>query len=172
MTTTVAEKAEPEWQPSLSARDVVEQRLEPGEPIEAFLRLAATGPAPDSRSGGVLTAAGALTLSGPAVRHMIRSTTIAVTDRRVFFVRTPTPQGVRVEPKKAVRVLSYDTTGRLDPPVAQRRRAAIGIRHRTDAPSGDRRPRPLAGRSASCGRAIDKTRLPEGARDRRELASE
>jgi hypothetical protein len=107
----VADKTEPEKQPSLSARDVVEQRLEAGEPIEAFLRLATTGPAPDSRSGGVLTAAGALTLSGPAVRHMIRSTTIAVTDRRVFFVRTPTPQGVRVEPKKAVRVLSYDTTG-------------------------------------------------------------
>ena len=58
-----------------------------------------------------LGVAGALTLSGPAVRHMLRSTTIAVTDRRVFFVGTPTPSGVRVEPKKAVRVLSYETTG-------------------------------------------------------------
>ena len=54
VTTTVADKVEPESQPSLSARDVVERRLEPGEPIEAFLRLATTGPAPDSRSGGVL----------------------------------------------------------------------------------------------------------------------
>lgn len=94
-----------------SSRELVEERLEPGEPIEAFLRLATSGPAPDSRAGGVLTAAGALTLSGPAVRHMVRSTTIAVTDRRVFFVADAAPVRVRVEPKPAVRVLSYDTTG-------------------------------------------------------------
>jgi hypothetical protein len=94
-----------------SARDLIEERLVPGEPIEAFLRLAERGPAPDSHSGGVLTVAGALTLSGPAVRHMVRSTTIAVTDRRVFFVGRPVEHAVRVEPKPAVRVLSYDTTG-------------------------------------------------------------
>jgi hypothetical protein len=93
-----------------TARDLIEERLEPGEPIEAFLRLAGHGP-PNSRAGGVLAVAGTLTFSGPAVRHMLRSVTIAVTDRRVFFVNRPSPFGVRVEPKKAVRVLSYDTTG-------------------------------------------------------------
>lgn len=94
-----------------TARDLIEERLEPGEPIEAFLRLAGHGPDPGSRAGGVLAAAGTLTFSGPAVRHMLRSVTIAVTDRRVFFVNRPSPFGVRVEPKKAVRVLSYETTG-------------------------------------------------------------
>jgi hypothetical protein len=94
-----------------SSRELVEERLEPGEPIEAFLRLASSGPAPGSRSGGVLTAAGAVSLAGPAVRNLMRSTTIAVTDRRVFFVGGPPPLGVRIEPKRAVRVLSYDTTG-------------------------------------------------------------
>ena len=94
-----------------SARELIEERLEPGEPIEAFLRLASSGPTPGSRSGGVLTAVGALNLAGPAVRSLMRSTTIAVTDRRVFFVGGPAPVGVRIEPKRAVRVLSYDTTG-------------------------------------------------------------
>ena len=107
----MSEEAERRARREPTAREFVEERLEPGEPIEAYLRLASSGPAPNSRSGGLLTAAGALTLSGPAVRHMLRSTTIAVTDRRVFFVRTPTEHGVRVETKKAVRVLSYETTG-------------------------------------------------------------
>jgi len=109
--TRMTKKDERAPQPSPTARDLIEERLERGEPIEAFLRLAAKGPAPDSRSGGLLEVAGALTLSTPAIRHMLRSTTIAVTDRRVFFVGTPTPWGVRVEPKKAVRVLSYETSG-------------------------------------------------------------
>jgi hypothetical protein len=111
VTTPMADTDEPGSPPAPTARDLIEERLEPGEPIEAFLRLAAKGLEPDSRSGGLLGVAGALTLSGPAVRHMLRSTTIAVTDRRVFFVGSPTPSGVRVEPKKAVRVLSYETTG-------------------------------------------------------------
>ena len=111
MITPMTEKDEPGSPPAPTARDLIEERLEPGEPIEAFLRLAAKGPAPDSRSGGLLGWPARSTLSGPAVRHMLRSTTIAVTDRRVFFVGTPSPWGVRVEPKKAVRVLSYETTG-------------------------------------------------------------
>jgi hypothetical protein len=93
------------------ARDLVEERLEPGEPIEAFLRLANSGPARDPRSGGVLTAARALALSPTAARFMVRSSTIAVTDRRVFFVAESGPERVRVEPKRAVRVLSYEIDG-------------------------------------------------------------
>jgi hypothetical protein len=95
-----------------SARELIEQRLEPGEPIEAFLRLADRGPAPDSRSGGVLTAARTLALSPTAARFMLRGSTIAVTDRRVFFVTESDPERVRVEPKRSVRVLSYEVDGR------------------------------------------------------------
>jgi len=94
-----------------TARELVEELLESGEPIEAFLQLAGRGGAPDRRTGGVLSVAGTLSLSGPAVRHMLRTVTVAVTDRRVFFVSRLSPLGVRIEPKKAVRVLSYDTTG-------------------------------------------------------------
>jgi hypothetical protein len=94
-----------------SARELIEQRLEAGEPIEAFLRLADRGPAPDSRSGGVLTAARALALSPTAARFMLRGSTIAVTDRRVFFVAESDPERVRVESKRSVRVLSYEVDG-------------------------------------------------------------
>ena len=97
--------------PEPSARELVEQRLEPGEPIEAFLQLAARGPTPDSRAGGLLHGAATVTLSGPAVRHMMRESTIVVTDRHVFFVTGPGAHQVRVEPKEAVRVLSYETGG-------------------------------------------------------------
>ena len=95
----------------LSPREVVEQRLDPGEPIEAFLRLAARGPAPDARAGGLLTGTATVTFAGAAARHMVRESTIAVTDRRVFFVSGPMPHEVRVVPRRAVRVLSYETSG-------------------------------------------------------------
>ena len=56
MITGVATKDERGSPAPVSARGFVEERLEPGEPIEAFLRLASTGPAPGrlvkiSRSG-------------------------------------------------------------------------------------------------------------------------
>ncbi len=42
---------------------------------------------------------------------MARTAVIAVTDRRVFLVRGATPQGLRIEPRAAVRVLEYDSSG-------------------------------------------------------------
>jgi hypothetical protein len=104
-------KAERGWRPPPSARDLIEQRLEPGEPIEALIRLAASGPALDTRSATALGIVGLLSLAGSAVQHMSRTAAIAVTDRRVFFVRGATPTGMRIEPRAAVRVLEYDSSG-------------------------------------------------------------
>jgi hypothetical protein len=107
------EKREPTWQPLPSARELVEARLEPGEPIEAFIRVSATGPASDPN---VATAVGAgvvgtLGTSRVALQYLQGSLALAVTDRRVFFVRDGSRVGVRIEPKKAVRVLEYGRTG-------------------------------------------------------------
>ena len=50
-----------------------------------------------------------LSLAAPAVDHMSRTAAIALTDRRVFFVRDA-PGDVRIEDRGAVRVLEYDTS--------------------------------------------------------------
>ena len=100
-------------QPAPSARELVEQCLELGEPIEAFLRVASTGPAAHMGVGNAVGIANVATLgtASVAVTGLQRTVAIALTDRRVFFVRDATRAGVRIEERKAVRVLEYDTAG-------------------------------------------------------------
>ena len=99
--------------PAPTARQLVEQRLEPGEPIEALLRVAWTGPAASTAVGNAVGIANVATLgtASPALTGLRRTVAIALTDRRVFFVRDASRAGVRIEDRKAVRVLEYDTTG-------------------------------------------------------------
>jgi hypothetical protein len=94
-----------------SPRELVEQRLEPGEPIEAFVAIASTGPAAERRANVTLTVTATASVSLLGVTFLRNSIAIAVTDRRVFFVRDATRTGVRIEPKNAVRVLEYDCAG-------------------------------------------------------------
>ncbi|HEY7107419.1 MAG TPA: hypothetical protein VH986_13505 [Acidimicrobiia bacterium] len=107
------EKKEPKWQPPPSARELVETRLEPGEPIEAFVRVSATGLAsePSVATAVGVAAVGTLGTSLVALHFLQSSVALAVTDRRVFFVRDASRTGVRIEPKKAVRVLEYGRAG-------------------------------------------------------------
>ncbi|HEX3455066.1 MAG TPA: hypothetical protein VHS03_10595, partial [Gaiellaceae bacterium] len=99
--------------PAPSARDLVEQCLEPGEPIEVVLRVASTGPAANVDVANAVGIANVATLgtAAVAVSGLQRTIAIALTDRRVFFVRDATRAGVRIEERSAVRVLEYDTAG-------------------------------------------------------------
>jgi hypothetical protein len=100
-------------QPAPSARALVEQRLEPGEPIEAFLRVAWAGPAANVGVADAIGIANVATLgtASVALTGLQRTVAIALTDRRVFFVRDAARAGVRIEEREAVRVLEYDTAG-------------------------------------------------------------
>jgi hypothetical protein len=106
-------KKERVWTPPPTPRELVVARLEPGEPIEALIKVASTGPGTNRVVG---TAAGVATVatlgtSMIALQTLQHTVALAVTDRRVFFVRDASATGMRIEPKAAVRVLEYERVG-------------------------------------------------------------